>query len=47
MLKNNYGIFITKELSHLKILLYADYMKWGLAVNMSKTKIIIFRNSAL
>ena len=24
MLKNNYGIFITEELSHLNILLYAD-----------------------
>ena len=30
MLKNNYGIFITEELSHLKILFYADYKKWGL-----------------
>ena len=62
MLKNNYGIFITEELSHLNILLYADDIalfadsvkrlqellntlsefckKWGLVVNISKTKII-------
>ena len=65
MLKNNYGIFITEELSHLNILLYADDIalfadsvkrlntlsefckKWGLAVNISKTKIIIFRNGGI
>ena len=69
MLKNSYGIFITEELSHLNILLYADDIalfadsvkrlqellntlsefckKWGLAVNISKTKIIIFRNGGI
>ena len=32
MLKNNYGIFITEEISHLNISLYADdialYIAW-------------------